>query len=106
MGKWEYCLVDVRKLVGAHLAIFSHWVVRTAVFWYQAPVDVLALADAVATSGCDASIVDIIAARFIDAASVSWSDVHDAGVPGRDIVRLRRHLAGQVCSCVVRECVV
>ena len=28
--------------------------------------------------------------------NVSWKDVHGAGIAGRDIVRLRRHVAGGV----------
>ena len=60
-------------------------------------MDVLSLADAVIALECSESTVDIIAARFIDEVTVTWSAVHGAGIPGRDIVRLRRHMAGVVC---------
>ena len=58
----------------------------------------LALVDAAEALGFAASIVETIADRFMEVPSVGWSDLHAVGIPGRDIVRLRRHLAGQVRS--------
>ena len=64
---------------------------------WQAPVDVVALIDAAEALTLPASVMDIIAARFLDVPCVSWSDAYAAGIRGRDIVQLRRHLAGEVC---------
>ena len=69
----------------------------------QAPVDVLLLADTVAALHCSEAAVDVIAARFIDEACVTWSDVHAAGIDGRDIARVRQHLARKVRMCSVRS---
>ena len=44
--------------------------------------------------GVAATAIDLVADKFMDAATVSWGDLHTAGVTGRDIVRARRHLAG------------
>ena len=63
----------------------------------QAPVDVVAVVDAAEALGLPSSVMDVIAERFIDAPCVSWSDARAAGIRGRDIVQLRRHLAGEVC---------
>ena len=60
-------------------------------------MDVLALVDAAEALGFAASIVETIADRFMEVPSVGWSDVHAAGIAGRDIARLRRHIEGQVC---------
>ena len=61
-------------------------------------MDVLALSDAAEAVGCAESTVETIADRFMEATSVSWSDVHSVGIAGRDIVRLRRHLTEEVCA--------
>ena len=67
----------------------------------QTRVDVLTLIDAVEALGFASSTVEAIAARFLEEASVSWSDVRAAGIAGRDVVRLRRHMAGEVSAAPV-----
>ena len=62
----------------------------------QETIDVEIVLEALEAVGVAAAAIDAVAERLImmDTATVSWSDLHTAGVIGRDIVRARRHLAG------------
>ena len=62
----------------------------------QAPLEVTALYEALQSLGMATSVVDALADRFMTADFVKWSDIRDAHVAGRDIIRLRQHLRGKV----------
>ena len=61
----------------------------------QAPVEVVALIDAMQSLAMADALIEAVAERFMAAPTASWSDVHDAGVPGRDVARLRQWMRDQ-----------
>ena len=93
-------------LPAVHLAPTT--VSKLPVWWMacaQAVVEVIALVDTMQAIGLSMSLVEVVADRFMTAESVSWSDVRDAGVSGRDIVRVRQCLVGKVRGLAWRCCV-
>ena len=65
--------------------------------------------DAMKSLGLAEEAIERLADRVLTMVDVSWSDVRDAGIPGRDIVQARQQMVNKVwvwmCVCVcVRAC--
>ena len=67
-------------------------------------MEMVTLFDALQSQGVSDAVVETVADRFMTADFVTWSDVHAAGICGRDIARLRRHVHtdGKVCCRLCR----
>ena len=77
-----------------------HMAVR-ALFGRQDRVDALTVLDAMEALAFDTGLQEAVADRLMSLPTVAWTEL---GLRGRDVARLRRHIAGPSVSACMRTC--